>query len=638
VLAAALGAGRPAGKSGAGEATTLVLVAADRQGRGAVIAGQFARRAELRSHGSLRVRVTYASAPTSVDQLRSGTAQLAILPSEAFQKLDVKTLDALRTPFLIVTDDLAARATGSQFTGRLLSGLQALSLDGLGLVPESLYRPVGFLKPLVSPADFSGIRIRAPRTPAIRTLLRELGAAPIDLGVEGTDTAVYAGFGLDRPRRKASDAFPRHTYAASNVALFPKVDVLAASVTALGRLTRGQREALRRAANDVRRDVVAANRSHASEAAFCKAGGSIVRASASELRALRERTAPFVEALARNATTRALIGEIGRLDPGRGASCSSALPARPEEPGVRAGNTVRERVVPPPGSYRRAFTSGELRALGATAAEARLDEGVLTLTLWGPPFNRRFALEWQGSGRARCRGQVGWPNGVVELQWYPATPCSGYAAFRRRPGGGDLQVTAVGRGAEARWARILRPGTWKRVDCAPLTAWSGIDPGRTRPCPGDGERQALSRTGRGAVTFSPNGKELVLETTLPDAQGLTIGKRDGSDLRWLTRSRRDAPSRRDDAWPVFSPDGDWIAFIRSRWPNGKPWGTAGSAIFVVTRDGTRLRRLTPFSAWARLPVSIGWSPTGGTPRYVIERRATHLIWKPSTSAGDDTGS
>jgi TRAP-type C4-dicarboxylate transport system substrate-binding protein len=637
IAAAALGVDSPPGKSGGGEATSLVLVSADRQGRGAVIADQFARRVEDRSHGSLRVQVTYASSRTALDEVRSESAQLAIVPSEAFGALDVKSLDALRAPFLIGTDDLAARATGARFAEQLLSGLPSVSLEGLGLVPESLYRQFGFLKPLVSPADFSGIRIRAPRTPAIREVLRDLDAEPVAPDSGQTDTAVFAGFGLDRPGRKASDLFPRNAYTASNVALFPKVDVLAASSSALERLTAGQRKALRQAAGDVRADVVAGNLSHASEAEFCRTGGSIVEASPSELGALRKRTASLVEALSHDATTRALIAEIGRLDPGRGASCSSGLPARPPEAPVNVGNDVRDRVVPPAGSYRRAFGSEELRALGATAAEAGLDEGVLTLTFWGPPSNRHFALEWQGSGRAACRGVVFWPDGVVELVWNPGAPCSGYAAFRRRTGGGDLRVTAVGRGTEARWARILRPGTWKRVDCAPLTAWGGIDPGRTRPCPGGAERQALSRTGRNAVTLAPNGDELVLETMLTDAQGLVIGKRDGTDLRWLTHSRRDAPSLRDDAWPVFSPDGRWIAFIRARWQKGKPWGTEGSAIFVITREGTRLQRLTPFVPFPNLPTSVGWSPTGGTPRYVIKRKETHLTWLPSASAGGDAG-
>jgi TRAP-type C4-dicarboxylate transport system substrate-binding protein len=628
----ALGVARPAGQSGGHEATTLVLaVVATPGGRDTDIAAELARRVDARSGGALRVTVRAVPATrgsaAALERVRSGTAELALAPSESFGAVDVTTLDALRTPFLIGTDELAAQATGPRFSARLLSGLDAPSLEGLGLVPEGLYRPFGFLEALVSRADFAGVTIRAPRAPAIRELLEALGAKVVDLDATGTDTAVYPGFGLDLAGRRAGDAFPENAYTASNVALFPKVDVLVASSAAFRSLTAAQREALRRAAEDVRSAAVAAHRSGVARDAFCKAGGSIVAASAREIGELRTRTRTIATRLARDATTRALVGEISRLGSGAGRSCASKPRNGITEPAADVSSAVRERVVPPPGSFRAAFTAAELRAAGASAAEAELDAGVLTMTFWGPPWHPRFALEWQGADRARCRGDVFWPNGLVELDWYPETPCSGYAAFRWRRAGQDLRITAVGDQPDERWARIFRPRTWRRVDCDAFVAENGIEPGRKRPCPGGAERDALSRKGRDAPSISPDGTLVALETSLPDADGIVIGQRDGSELRWLTHVRRGGSWRLDDAWPVFSPDGRWVAFLRARWRTGKPWGTDGIAVFVIRADGSGLERLTPFTTLTRLPKTMPVPPRDAAV-FALERDSARLTWRP----------
>jgi hypothetical protein len=311
------------------------------------------------------------------------------------------------------------------------------------------------------------------------------------------------------------------------------------------------------------------------------------------------------------------------LPAGHGSSCaSSPSEAPPLEPNRDVDNAVRDRIVPTPGSYRRAFTEAELRAAGASVDEAQVDAGVLTLTFWGPPFKRRFSLEWPGSDRRPCRGIVHYPNLVAELRWFPTTPCTGYAAFTWRPDGGDMQLTGIGRGTDSRWARLLRSGTWKRVDCGASFAWGGIVPGRRRPCPDNVVADVLSKTGRLGAGLSPDGKRVAVETKLPDADGIVIGKRDGTDFRWLVRNRHDAPWIVENGWPVFSPDGDWVAFIRFRQRQGKPGATGGTAIFVIRTDGTGLERLTAWTTWAALPASIFWPPHGGSGPYVIERDVT----------------
>ena len=71
---------------------------------------------------------------------------------------------------------------------------------------------------------------------------------------------------------------PAGAYTAGNIALFPKVDVVVASTGAFGRLRPAQRAVLRRAVAETRAASTGAAGERAAAAAFCRAGGTIVRA------------------------------------------------------------------------------------------------------------------------------------------------------------------------------------------------------------------------------------------------------------------------------------------------------------------------------------------------------------------------
>jgi TRAP-type C4-dicarboxylate transport system substrate-binding protein len=471
----------PPGKSGARVATVLKLVVVEYPGTPAAqIAERFARRVEALSDDSIRVAITYWPArfepatssrqieASAIRAVRSNTMQIGVIPSDAFQEQGVTTLRAVQAPFLVTSSAGAARVTTGPIADRLQAGLQAISLTGLGLVPEGLYRPFGFLKPLVTPADFAGVTIRAHSSKATYDLLKTLGARPVDLSVEHGDTAVYSDFGTGlQPLPTAKDEFPKDAYTAGNVVLFPKVDVVVVSNAAFGNLRAAQREILRRGAADARAATISATSERAAAAAFCKGGGSIVTAPAGALRALRTKAAPVLASMQRDPATRSLIASIERLGSGGGGAVRCA----PTEsgPSVAQGleqytRAERDSLRPPGGTYRRAFTDAQLRAAGADESEAHRNEGISTLTF----YDWRFALEWRGPiRRPPCRGGIELTNRLVELRWNPATPCSGYVAFSWRRDGRDLVIVALDPRTEPGWLEKAYPGTWKRVDCTP---------------------------------------------------------------------------------------------------------------------------------------------------------------------------
>jgi Tol biopolymer transport system component len=93
------------------------------------------------------------------------------------------------------------------------------------------------------------------------------------------------------------------------------------------------------------------------------------------------------------------------------------------------------------------------------------------------------------------------------------------------------------------------------------------------------------------ASFSPDGKHLVYRTSGPDGEGLRIMDTDGSHVTNLTAEY--------DNFPVWSPRGDTIAFIRRVGSNFN--------IFTIHSDGSALKQL---STTHGNDAHLAWSPDG----------------------------
>jgi TRAP-type C4-dicarboxylate transport system substrate-binding protein len=615
---AALGSARPAGKSGGRAAIRLELAVTEARGTPAAqVAETFARRIESRSNGSIRVTVRYrpGSSPTAastaqvearaISAVRTNAVQLAVLPSYVFREHGVATLRALQAPFLITSSSLAQRVTTGPLADRLQAGLGRLSLTGLGLVPEGLERPFGYLKPLIAPADFGGATIRSDGSRDTRAVLRTLGARPLGPDTREGDTALRSGFDSSSGSLPAAGStLPRDSFTAAEVAVFPKVDVLVASRAALAALPPSSRSILERAGADTRTETIAATDEPAAAAAFCRAGGTVVSAPPSALRRLRARTAPVLASMRRDPVTRALISEIERVRARDGVAvepCDPLLVETAAEPrNADYPRPVRDRLLPPSGSYRRDFTARELRAAGADDADAVRSAGVATLTFSGPRHALRYRLDWKGSTRPACGGSVGLAGRLTELVWNPAAPCTGHVWFAwRTDDAGDLVITSFDRHTEPAWLARAYAGRWKRVDCRPWLGWpaSELAPRTAPPCPAvESEERPATWNPSGRLVYSPDRKRVAFPAAGLTSAGIWIVNADGSGAKSLTENP--PGSCPCDSAPSFSPDGSRIAFVRSL-SDGR------AARFVITARGMRERRLTP---WSRgQPPELDWS-------------------------------
>jgi Tol biopolymer transport system component len=122
---------------------------------------------------------------------------------------------------------------------------------------------------------------------------------------------------------------------------------------------------------------------------------------------------------------------------------------------------------------------------------------------------------------------------------------------------------------------------------------------------GGGKPRILTPKGfQGNPSFSPDGKWIVyVRDPGPNDNGLWLIRADGRGLHRLTRN----PFMKNgecgcDEDPNFSPDGKFVSFVRIKKDQEQ------QALFVVRRNGTGLRQLTPYS-W-EVAKKHDWSPDG----------------------------
>jgi Tol biopolymer transport system component len=128
-------------------------------------------------------------------------------------------------------------------------------------------------------------------------------------------------------------------------------------------------------------------------------------------------------------------------------------------------------------------------------------------------------------------------------------------------------------------------------------------------------------------SINPDGTEIVYLSDNGGHGNLWIAKTDRSEVRQLTFERDPATTI---GVPVWSPAGDWIAFIVTK------EGVTSEA--VIKPDGSGLRTLVPRGSWA------AWSPDGRWLYYLAGRPGPMAIEKilvgggqPVPVRGDDVG-
>ena len=362
-LAACGGGDNPDKAGGSGPAVTLRIGSANYPNSAATDAMKtFAREVETLSDRKLRIKLVWKAAGMArawdqrvARKVIAGDLDMGMIPARAWDTEGVTSMRALHAPFLVTSDELAREVVTDELADEMLAGLDELGLVGLALIPEGLRHPVGFGKPLLSPADYSGITIQTPRSETGYALFRALGATPQDFNGDGYQAAVRSGAvqGEDLSFVLAKTLLSAGVFT-GNVTFSPKVNSLVVNREVYEGLSEEQRSTLQEAAERTLEHGLKADVAEQEAAArFCADGGTVVTASEADLEALERAAEPVYAELEKDTTTREMIDRIRELKqssppPTRSSPVPGAIPPRtaprapipePTDGGSRTGHT-----------------------------------------------------------------------------------------------------------------------------------------------------------------------------------------------------------------------------------------------------------------------------------------------------------
>src|SRR5215218_4736702 len=336
----------------AGRASTLTLANVNSEPD---VLQRFAEKVEDISGGTLRIRFENnwgqgrdGNAEVNlIRDVKAGKADLGWAGSRAFDLVGDRPFGPLHAPMMIDSYALELKVLEDEgVVGAMLASLDRLGLEGVGVLPGPLRRPLGDRR-LAAPRDWSGMRIGHAGGEQIDASLRALGARPRIIvssgeftGLDGVESHVtsIAGNGYNREA----------PYLTGNVVLWPRPLVLFAGE----RVTQAQLALLRRAARAAAPGVVDYLRDSDDErlGVICRQDLKLSFASGGALARMREAFRPVYAGLERDATTRATLSRIEQIaaslgGPVEAVSCAGSSPT-PSAAAIPDGTyevTVRPR-------------------------------------------------------------------------------------------------------------------------------------------------------------------------------------------------------------------------------------------------------------------------------------------------------
>ena len=289
-----------------------------------------------------------------IRDVNAGKADLGWAGSRVFDELGDPAFNPLHAPMLIGSYALEEKVLSDGLVEPMLETLGDLDLQGIGVLPGPLRRPLG-RRPLLAPGDWAGARISESGGKQVVRSLRALGAKGLydnpafteDTGaLDGIETHVAAV-----PGNHYHYDFPKLT---GNVVLWPRPLVLFAGPD----VSSDDLAVLRDAAKAAIPETTALARSRESEglSEACRASLEVVSASAPQIDQMRAAFRPVYDALERDAAASAAVARIRELADGAAGGAEQVRCPDESEPATRA--TI------PPGTYRTILTRDDARERG----------------------------------------------------------------------------------------------------------------------------------------------------------------------------------------------------------------------------------------------------------------------------------
>ena len=297
----------------------------------------------------------------AVKAVAAGQAVIGSVPTRAFHDLGVTSFDALGAPLTIDSLALEQRVLGSDVAATMLTGVGALGLHGLGLMPGPMRKPVGLTRKLLAPGDYRGARIAISASAVTARALTTLGATPVASPFNGASMAPYDGLEQQAESVANNQYDTPGSSITANVNLWARPIALFANAKAFEALPASTRALLQKAAVSA---IPAATQAQAAAAAdglgnLCRRGrAEFLNASASQVAQLRSDLGPVYAWLRGNPKTAAAIDRIHAMRSGLENAAATETPSCRTSGGrkVQAG-----AVTPLDGVYTVTTTLGDFR-------------------------------------------------------------------------------------------------------------------------------------------------------------------------------------------------------------------------------------------------------------------------------------
>jgi hypothetical protein len=270
---------------------------------------------------------------------------------------------------LIDSYALELEVLNGDVVGPMLESLEGLGLQGVGVLPGPLRRPLA-KHPLLAPGDWSGALVGFSGGEQTARSLRALGARPRLVasggsinGLDGIEQHV-AAIARNGYQREAS-------YLTGNVVLWPRPLVVFAG----GSVTPAHLETLRKAAREAIPEVLDAVRRDEVENldVACRHGMQVATAPAAKVSALRQAFRPIYADLESDESARRAIAEIERV--------GLDLGAPPDTAQCEASAPRTSAAAIPDGTYEVTVTPQDALRYGLAPGDPYVRAGVSHFTL-----------------------------------------------------------------------------------------------------------------------------------------------------------------------------------------------------------------------------------------------------------------
>ncbi|MEO7234194.1 MAG: TRAP transporter substrate-binding protein DctP [Lapillicoccus sp.] len=306
---------------------------------------RFAEVVDRLSGGEVRIEVVNAfgsyAADAQIQAVRAvaaGEMDMGLVGSSTFDSAGVTSLEPLSAPLLIDSYALENAVLADPLADRLLEGLSAAGVTGMGMGPGHFQLPIARDRALLDVGDWQGVSFGTYPSAVQDKAIRALGARPFwAFGINrahALDNGEIQGFNLGLPAYGGSDLPTKAPYVAVNVRLWASIEVTIGNPARIGRLSDQQRGWLKQAAADAEAYAASlvVNESDSIRGA-CDQGARLVTATADQLAALRAAFAPLYAELRSNPETNRAIDEIQKL------ASITAPESAPDLPSVCVGRS-----------------------------------------------------------------------------------------------------------------------------------------------------------------------------------------------------------------------------------------------------------------------------------------------------------